>query len=120
MSQPCVNLVTTLLFLYGKWQLNAGGQSQFEKFWKQLDIILKEYGKAVDDRQHGPDAAQMPLAISIPDLIRQVRERLPPDTPVPSEIWVHFSFWPHNQFSETAKCYKCHFDVKYKIQRRLL
>ena len=73
------------------------------------------HGKAVDDRQHGPDAAQMPLEISIPDLILQVREHLPPDTPVPSEIWVRFSFWPHNQFSETAKCYKCRFDVNIRF-----
>ena len=48
-----------------KRQLNPGRQSQFETFWKQLDIILEEYGKAVDDRRHGPDVAQMPLAIRI-------------------------------------------------------
>ena len=103
-----------------KRELNPERQSQFEVFWKQLDVILEEYGKAVDDRQHGPDVAQLPLAISVPDLIRQVKERLPPEAPVPSETWVRFQFWPRNQFSETAKRYKCRFDVKYKIQRRQL
>ena len=76
LDDPDVNLVD----VHDKRQLNAGRQSQFETFWKQLDVILEEYGKAVDDRRHGPDVAQMPLAISIPDLIRQVRECLPPET----------------------------------------
>ena len=66
-------------------ELNPGRQSQFETFWKELDVLLEVYGKSVDDRRHGPDVAQLPLAISIPDLIHQVKERLPADTPVPSE-----------------------------------
>ena len=80
---------------------------------------MRHFGKR-NDRRHGPDVAQLPLAISIPDLNRQVKERLPADTPVPSEAWVRFQFWPRNQFSETAKRYKCRFDVKYKVQRRQL
>ena len=103
-----------------KRELNPGRQSQFETFWKELDVLLEVYGKSVDDRWHGPHVAQLPLAISIPDLIRQVKERLPAETPIPSETWVRFQFWPRNQFSETAKRYKCRFDVKYKVQRRQL
>lgn len=32
-----------------KRELNPGRQSQFDAFWKELDVILEEYGKAVDD-----------------------------------------------------------------------
>ena len=85
-----------------------------------MDVLLESYGKAVDDRRHGPDVAHLPIAISIPDLIRQVQERLPPETPIPSETWVRFQFWPRNQFTETAKHYNCRFDVRYKIQCRQL
>ena len=60
------------------------------------------------------------IAISVPDLIQQVSQRLPPETAIPSNSWVRFQFWAKNRFSETAKRYKCHFDLTYKIQRRQL
>ncbi len=82
--------------------------------------MLEEYGKAVDDRRHGPDVAHLPIAISISDLIKKVAEKLPCGTPVPSEQWVRFQFWPWNRFSKIAKYYNCRFDVKYKIQIRQL
>ncbi len=97
-----------------KRELNSGRQT---RFWKGVDDLLEEYGKAADDRRHGPDVAHLPVAISIPDLIRKVADKLPTDTPIPSEPWVRFQFWPRNRFSETAKRYSCRFDVKYKVQK---
>ena len=101
-------------------ELNAGRPEQLTAFWTELDKVLEEYGKAVDDRRHGPDVAHMPVALSVTDLIQQVSKRLPPGTDIPSESWVRYQFWPRNCFSETAKKYKCRFDVTYKIQRRQL
>lgn len=101
-------------------ELNAGRPEQFTAFWTELDKVLEEYGIAVDDRHHGPDVAHMPVAISVPDLIQQVSKRLPPGRDIPSESWVRYQFWPRNCFSETAKRYKCRFDVTYKIQCRQL
>jgi hypothetical protein len=43
-----------------KRELNQGRKAQFEAFWKGVDSLLEEYGKAVDDRRHGPDVAHMP------------------------------------------------------------
>ncbi len=103
-----------------KRELNQGRKEQFEVFWKGVDSLLEEYGKAVDDRRHGPDVAHMPIAISIHDLINQVASKLPPDSLIPSESWVRFQFWPRNRFSGTAKHYNCRFDVKYKVQSRQL
>lgn len=114
LDDPDVDLVVD------KRELNQGRKPQFEVFWKGVDTLLEEYGKAVDDRRHGPDVAHMPVAISIPDLIKQVAAKLPTDSPIPSEPWVRFQFWPKNRFSATAKHYNCRFDVKYKVQSRQL
>ena len=103
-----------------KREVNAGRPEQLTAFWTELDKVLEEYGKAVDDRRHSPDVAHMPIAISVPDLIQQVSKRLPPGTAIPSESWVRYQFWPRNRFSETAKKYTCRFDLTYKIQRRQL
>ena len=113
LTDPDVDLIVD------KRELNPGRKSQFEPFWAQLDV-LEAYGKAADDRRHGPDVTHMPIAISISDLIAKVKENLPPDTPIPSEIWVRFQFWPRNRFAITAEQYKCRFDVQYKVQRRQL
>lgn len=87
-----------------KRTMNPGRPEQFTEFWAELDKILEEYGKAVDERRHGPDIAHMPIAISIPDLINQVSQQLPPESKIPSEKWVRYQFWPKNQFSATDKC----------------
>ena len=86
LTDPDVNLIVD------KRELNLGRKSQFEPFWAQLDVLLEAYGKAADDRRHGPDVTHMPIAISISDLIAKVKENLPPDTPIPSESWVRFQF----------------------------
>ena len=114
LDDPDVDLVVD------RRELNPGRRSHFEAFWKGVDALLEEYGKAVDDRRHGPDVAHLPIAISISDLIKKVAEKLSSGTPIPSEPWVHFQFWPRNRFSEIAKHYNCRFDVKYKVQNRQL
>lgn len=50
LNDPDIDLVVD------KRELNHGGQ-RFEEFWKGVDALLEEYGKAVDDRRHGPDVA---------------------------------------------------------------
>ncbi len=98
---------------------------------KRLEVMLDDpdVDLVVDKREinpgrpshlHGPDVAHLPIAISISDLIKKVAEKLPCGTPVPSEPWVRFQFWPRNRFSKIAKHYNCRFDVKYKIQSRQL
>ena len=84
LDDPDVDLVVD------RRELNPGRRSHFEAFWKGVDALLEEYGKAVDDRRHGPDVAHLPIAISISDLIKKVAEKLPSGTPIPSEPWVRF------------------------------
>ena len=61
-----------------------------DPFWEELKKFLDEHS-IVHDRRHG-EITYMPLAISISDLIRQIRERLPDRTKIPSESWVDCSF----------------------------
>ncbi len=71
LDDPDVDLVVD------RREINPGRPSHFEAFWKGVDILLEEYGKAVDDRRHGPDVAHLPIAISISDLIKKVAEKFP-------------------------------------------
>ena len=41
--------------------VNAGRPEQLTAFWTELDKVLEEYGKAVDDQRHGPDVAHICL-----------------------------------------------------------
>ena len=61
-----------------------------DPFWEELKKFLDEYS-IVHDRRYG-EITYMPLAISISDLIRQIRERLPDRTKIPSESCADCSF----------------------------
>ena len=73
----------------------------------------------MDDRRHG-EVTYLPLAISISDLIRQIKEKLPERTKCPSESWVRLQFWPTNPYYKSAVNYTGRFPVKYSVQQRLL
>ena len=87
-------------------------------FWDELWKFLDE-SSIVDDRRHG-EVTYLPLAISISDLIRQIKERLPEGTKCPSESWVRLQFWPTNPYHTSAVNYTERFPVKYSVQQRLL
>ena len=48
-------------------------------FWEALGSYLEEH-MAAQERRHG-DVGYMPVAISVPDLMKQVKEKLPKETP---------------------------------------
>ena len=48
---------------------------------------------AVDDRRHG-EVMHVGVAMSVPDLVRQVSKLCPEGTSIPSEKWVYLQFWP--------------------------
>ena len=87
-------------------------------FWEELKKFLDEHS-IVHDRRHG-EVTYLSLAISISDLIRQIRERLPEGMRVPTESWVRLQFWPTNPYSKSAGHYTRRFPVKYAVQQRVL
>ena len=59
-------------------ELNEGRPSQYTRFWELLQEVLHEYNEAAaSDRCHSH--AQIPIAMSIPDLSQKVQEKIPPE-----------------------------------------
>ena len=54
--------------------------------------------------------------ISLPDLVKQVTQKCPPNTDIPSKSLVRLQFQPRNKNSRTAATYTKKYAVQYKIQ----
>ena len=86
-------------------EMNEGRPEKYEVFWE------------AQERRHG-DVGYMPVGISVPDLIKQVKEKLPEETPIPSEAWVRYQFWPKDPSSPSATQYTGRFNVLFHVQTR--
>ena len=53
--------------IYDKRKSNGRPEINFEAFYKELDILLKEFGKSAEERRQS-QAAYLPVAISVPNL----------------------------------------------------
>ena len=96
---------------------NRGQESQYDAFWSECQNYLSEdIGIAVDERRHG-NVTHLARAISIRDLIEQVKARCPEGTLIPSHEWCRLQFWPktrtHMSLHHTGK-----FALKFMIQQR--
>lgn len=60
------------------------------------------------------------MYISIPDLINDIKEDLPENSPVPSESTVLFSFVPKHAHTKAAKLYTSKLPLQHKVQTRQL
>ena len=99
---------------------NEGQPEKYDIFWDAIGAFINKYElQAVDDRRHG-SIAHMGMAMSIHDLITQVKKDLPEDVGVPSVEWVRLQFWPKNAFYKNAVQYTGKFDLKFKVQSRQL
>ena len=59
-------------FIYDQRKANEGRpEGDFGQFYAELDKLLEEYGKAAEERRKS-STAHMPLAVSVPQLIRKV------------------------------------------------
>jgi len=93
-------------------------RTKFDIFWSECSKFLAEgVGEAVDDRRHGT-VTHLAKAISIRDLLEQVKSRCPPNTQVPSLEWLRLQFWPKIPRTHTAKHYTGRLNVKFMVQQR--
>ena len=53
--------------IYDKRKSNGRPEINFEAFYKELDILLEEFGKAAEERRHS-QTAHLPVAVSVPNL----------------------------------------------------
>lgn len=59
-------------FFYDQRKSNEGRpEGDFSEFYKELDKIFEEFGKAAHERRH-TSVAHIPLAVSVPQLIKKV------------------------------------------------
>jgi len=81
-------------------------------FWEECAKFLsEEVGSAVDDRRHG-QITHLARAISVHDLVEQVKSHCPPDTLIPSTEWVRFQFWPKSPAAKSSLQYTGRFRMK--------
>ena len=100
--------------------LNRGHSQKYEVFWTESKKYLEDVVQtAVDDRRHD-EHVHLAKAISVRDLLEQVRKRCPEGTPYPSKQWLRLQFWPKNPTNKTALQYTGKLNVKVMIQSRQL
>ncbi|KAK6182623.1 hypothetical protein SNE40_010265 [Patella caerulea] len=99
-------------------QFNSGPPTKYDRFFEGVQSYINENSlEAAQERRHD-SISRMALAISVPDLIRQVEKTLPPETPIPSETYVRLQFWPKNKHFQSALHYTGKFHIKYMVQTR--
>ena len=98
--------------------LNSGQKTKFDCFWAECEKFLSEdVGTSVDDRRHGL-VAHLAGAISIKDLVNQVKARCPEGTAIPSTEWVRIQFWPKTPSIKASVHYTGQFRLKFMVQQR--
>ena len=95
---------------------NHGRESIYDPFWEECRKYLQEE-TAVDDRRHD-EILHLAKAISVRDLLEQVKAKCPEGIPIPSEQWLRLQFWPKNKTNKSALQYTGKLDVKFMVQAR--
>lgn len=91
---------------------------KYDTFWAKLQSILDE--KCVVNERRTDEIAYLPDWISVRDLREDVLSQCPAGTEAPSESWIRLNFHPTNPYLHTAAHYTGRFNVKYRVQQRLL
>ena len=77
----------------------------------------EEIGVAVDERRHGT-VTHLGRAISVRDLVDQVKSRCPENTRIPSVEWNCLQFWPNTPAAQSAMQYASKFRMKFMVQQQ--
>ena len=71
-------------------ELNEGRQEKFSVFWCECKSYPENVTEvAVQERRHGEITA-----LSSCDMLVKVAKHCPEGTPIPSEAWLRYQFWP--------------------------
>lgn len=99
---------------------NTGQPSRYETFFNHAKQYLENVVEtAVDERRHD-QFTHMAQAMSVPDLLRQVKETCPENTLIPSEQWLRLQFAPKNPSAVTSLQFTGNLKVKFQVQSRQL
>ena len=90
----------------------------FDVFWNELQKLIEEL--SVVNERRTDSINYLSDFLSVRDLKEQVLKRCPPGTSAPSEAWIRLQFQPTNPTLRTSLKYTSRFNIKYKVQQRLL
>ena len=77
-----------------------------QALWRELHKLLSTIEDiSVETEKDGSqnDISHLAAALSVQDLHKRVKERLPEGTPIPSEQWLRLQFWPCNLSNTSAR-----------------
>lgn len=103
---------------------NSGQPEKYNIFLSECPKYINEKLEfSVDERRHdkmdkGEVITHLADAFSVRDLYEQVKAKLPDNTPVPSEQWLRWQFWPRHPNFQASRRYKGKLKVKFMIQSR--
>jgi len=107
-----------ILIIVDLREFNGRKTDNYKVFWEHCESYLQDC-TAVHEHCHD-SVVYMAKAISVRDLIAQVKERCPEGTPIPSESWVRFNFSPQNPRERVSKLYHGRLGAKRVVQKRLM
>src|SRR6266540_392748 len=102
---------------------NYGRPGKYDAFWETAAQFLA--GKAADAVTAVDECKQDPIvhlatAISVNDLLHQIKHECPPETPIPSAQWLRLQFWPKNLTRLSSLQFTGRLPLKFMIQTRQL
>lgn len=99
---------------------NKGQPSKYDAFFEKAKQYLENVIEtAVDERRHD-EMTHLAQAISVPDLLRCVKETCPPETAIPSEQWLRLQFAPKCASTYASLQFTGKLQVKFQVQSRQL
>ena len=97
---------------------SSTSHAKFNRFWNECEAVLnEEIGVTVNDCCH-TEVTHLASAISVRDLWECVKQRLPTDTPIPSQEWLHLKFWSKTKHAIKTLHYTGRLKVQFMIQQR--
>ncbi|GES98595.1 hypothetical protein GLOIN_2v1782174 [Rhizophagus clarus] len=101
----------------------SGRSSKYDTFWKIAAQFLAgkaaDVVTAVDERRHDT-VVHLATAISVNDLLNQIKRECPPETPIPSAQWLRLQFWPKNPTRLSSLQFTGLLPLKFMVQTRQL
>ena len=101
----------------------SGRSSKYDTFWKIAAQFLAgkaaDVVTAVDERRHDT-VVHLATAISVNDLLNQIKRECPPETPIPSAQWLRLQFWPKNPTRLSRLQFTGLLPLKFMVQTRQL
>lgn len=97
---------------------NTGQLSRYETLFNHAKQYLENVVETAVDESRHDQFTHMAKAMSVPDLLRQVKEICPKNTPIPSEQWLRLQFAPKNFSAVTSLQFTKDLKVKFQVQCR--